>query len=146
MADAQTEPFVVVWAPKDRDEQPELYDALKRLIEPEMLVKIMTIATKYGVPGFEFQLFEIDEEGDDRDGLLALKVCFDHSSIDPKSEALGTIRSGIKELVALDLPMILDEYIPTGSLRIYHDSYHVRQYDLAKLHDSRPTLSISRED
>lgn len=39
---AEKELFVVIWSLKDREQQPELYDVMKHLAEPEMVEMIKT--------------------------------------------------------------------------------------------------------
>ncbi|MFZ4126143.1 MAG: hypothetical protein ACOYJ2_08785 [Rickettsiales bacterium] len=143
MADAQTEPFVVVWAPKDREEQPELYDALKRLIEPEMLDKVKAIATKYGLPGFEFQLYEIEEPNSDMDGKLGIKICFAQNVLPPNGNTtVWKLLEEMKGLIPLPTALTVGDYHLSGERRLFHDSVHTKAHGLRKLLDSRPTQLI----
>jgi hypothetical protein len=139
----ETEPFVVIWSPRKREQQQELYDALKRLRGAEELQKVKDIATKYGVPGFEFQLYEIEEANSPMDGKLGIKICFDQNILENSGEkTIWKLLEEMDGIIKLPTALVTDDYHPSGEKRVFHDNIHTNKHQLEKLFDSRPLPKI----
>ena len=135
------EPFIIAWAPKDRDQNPVIYDAMHAVKDPEKQALLKEIMQRYDVNGMELKVQPVLEDDDPSSRyIMACVRAFTgntHKFLTDVQGALGLnpdVNASLEDYTYT--AVILGDYHEAGRFKERYDRT-ARLYGFEKIFDSR---------